>query len=224
MNSVLRIATAVLLLAPLGAAESLDSLLDRMNQSAKEAKSFTADLHWTHYTAVLDLKEESTGEIRLQKKGSNTLGIVDFKAPNEKKAIFAPGTFQQYLPKANVLEVYQLGKQAKLVDKYLLLVFGVSGNDLKKDYQVKFGGEETLGGVKTTRIELTPKEKEAKDLVAKLELWIPEGKTYAIQQKVIAPSNDYDLWVYSNVKINPDLPDSAFTFTPPAGVQKKILK
>ena len=224
MNSVLRIASALLLFAPLGTAEPLDALLNRMNQSAKSSKSFTADLHWTHYTAVLDLKEESTGEMRLEKKGSNTIGIVDFKAPNQKTAIFVPGTFQQYLPKANVLEVYELGKQAKLVDKYLLLVFGVSGNDLKKDYQVKLGGDETVAGVKTTRIELTPKEKEAKDLVAKLELWIPEGQTYAIQQKVTAPSKDYDLWVYSNVKINPDLPESAFTFTPPAGVQKKVLK
>lgn len=224
MISVLRLSMLALLLAPFAAAEPLDTLLERMNQSAKTAKSFTADLHWTHYTAVLDLKEESTGEIRLQKKGANTIGIVDFKSPNEKKAIFAPGTFQQYLPKANVLEVYELGKQAKMVDRYLLLVFGVSGNDLKKDYQLTLAGEETVAGVRTTRIALVPKDKEAKDLIAKLELWIPEGQTYAVQQKVTAPNNDYDLWLYSNIKLNADLPDSAFTFTPPAGVQKKVLK
>ena len=212
------------MLAPLGAAEPLETILERMNQNARTAKSFTADVKWTDYTAVLDLSEVSTGEIRLSKKGSSTIGIVDFKSPNEKKAIFTPGKLQQFLPKANLLEEYQLGKQAKLVDRYLLLVFGVAGNDLKKDYQVTAGGEESIGGVRTTRMELVPKDKEGRDLMAKMELWIPEGQAYAIQQKVTAPNKDYNLWVYTNVKLNPNLPESAFTFTPPAGVQRKVVK
>jgi outer membrane lipoprotein-sorting protein len=32
------------------------------------------------------------------------------------------------------------------------------------------------------------------------------------------------VWTYSDAKVNPALPDSAFDFTAPAGAQKRILK
>jgi outer membrane lipoprotein-sorting protein len=44
------------------------------------------------------------------------------------------------------------------------------------------------------------------------------GQTYAIQQKVTEPNGDYNLWLYSDAKLNPDLPDSAYDFVPPANV------
>jgi hypothetical protein len=213
-----------LLLAGLAWAEPLEMILERMNQNARTARSFAASLQWTEYTDVLGLSEVSTGEIRLMKKGASTIGVVDFKSPNEKKAIFLPGKLQQYLPKANLLQEYDLGKHARLVDRYLILVFGVSGNDLKRDYQVTAGGEETIGGVRTTRLELVPRDKESRDLLSKMELWIPVGQAYAIQQKVTEPNQDYNLWVYTNVQINPNLPESAFTFTPPPGVERKVVK
>lgn len=214
----------LLLLALPAAAEPLEAILERMNQNARTARSFSANLKWTEYTDVLGLTETSTGEIRLMKKASSTIGVVDFKAPNEKKAIFLPGKLQQYLPKANLLQEYDLGKHAKLVDRYLILVFGVSGNDLKRDYQLTAAGEETIGGVRTTRLELVPKDKESRELLSKMELWIPLGQAYAIQQKVTEPNKDYNLWVYTNVQINPNLPESAFTFVPPAGVERKLVK
>jgi outer membrane lipoprotein-sorting protein len=57
-----------------------------------------------------------------------------------------------------------------------------------------------------------------------IQLWIPEDKGNPIQEKLLSgkESKDYNLWVYSNMRINPAIPDSDFEMTLPAGV--KVIK
>jgi len=106
------------------------------------------------------------------------------------------------------------------VDQFILLGFGSTAAEIRKGYDVKLGGAEQLDGVATTRIELTPKEGEAKKMVTRIELWIPEGQGNPIQEKVTEPSRNYHLFVYSSLKANPSLPDSAFELNLPPGVKR----
>lgn len=209
--------------ASLCAAEPLDAILARLDKTAAQNTSFAAKLTRTEYTAVLDLAEESSGEIRLKRTKDGTIGVVEFLKPDVKTIRFTGKTFEQYFPKANLVEVYDLGKQSKVLDRYLLLSFGLTGAEMRKDYSVKALGEATIAGVKTTHLELIPKDKEALKLLAKVELWIPEGQSYAIQQKVIEPNKDYQTFVYADAKVNPGLPDSAFAFIPPANATRKQI-
>jgi outer membrane lipoprotein-sorting protein len=57
-------------------------------------------------------------------------------------------------------------------------------------------------------------------LVTTVDLWIPEGKSYPIQEKPVFPSKDYRVLVYSNVKINPPLTNADFELKVPADVKK----
>lgn len=216
-------ATFALTGASLCAAEPLETILARLDKSAAQSASFSASLKRTEYTAVLDLSEESSGVMRLKRTKAGTIGVVELQKPDARTLHFTGKTFEQYFPKANLLEVYDLGKQSKVLDRYLLLAFGLSGAELRKDYDVKATGEATVAGVKTTHLELVPRDKKALELISKVELWIPEGQTYAIQQKVIEPNRDYQTFVYSDAKVNPGLPDSAFDFAAPAGATKKAI-
>ena len=59
-----------------------------------------------------------------------------------------------------------------------------------------------------------------KNYVVKIELWIPDEQANPIQEKVTKPSKDYYLVTYSEPKVNPSLPDAAFTLKTPPGVKE----
>jgi outer membrane lipoprotein-sorting protein len=212
------------LAAGLLSAEPLDAILARMDAAAKTSNAFAANVRWLEFTKVLNTTDEQDGSIKLKKFRGRVMGRLDIDKPTEFTWHFFGDIWEKYLPKANVVDEYQVSKLAKSTDQYLLLVFGLTGADLKKAYDLKPGAEETVSGIKCTRIELVPKDKEARKLVAKVELWIPLGQTYAIQQKVTEPNGDYNLWIYTDAKLNPDLPDSAYSFVAPAGVRREVFK
>jgi outer membrane lipoprotein-sorting protein len=212
------------LTAGLVVGEPLESILARMDGAAKTSNAFAANVRWQEYTKVLQSTDEQSGVLKLKKSKGRVMGRLDIEKPTPFTWHFSGDNWEKFLPKANVLSVYQISKLAKSTDQYLLLAFGLSGAELKKSYDLKLGGEETVGGVKATRLELIPKDKEARKLVAMVELWIPVDKTYAVQQKVTEPNGDYNLWMYGDAKLNPGLADSAYDFVPPANVKREVFK
>jgi outer membrane lipoprotein-sorting protein len=69
-------------------------------------------------------------------------------------------------------------------------------------------------------IGLTPKSADVRKYAATIDLWIPDGQANPIREKLTEPSKDYLLETYSNLKINPPLPDSAFRLNLPPGVKE----
>jgi outer membrane lipoprotein-sorting protein len=202
-------------------AEPLADILARMDAAAKDFKSMSAKLKQIEYTAVIDDSSEKSGEVRLKRAKNSTIGQVQFLKPEPQTIHFDGRKFQIYYPNANTVDVFDVGKYTgKIeVDQILLLGFGTSGADLSKAYNIKALGAETLGGVKTTHIELIPKSQELTKYVTRFELWIPEGRSEPLQEKALQPSKNYSLFMYSDVMINPTLPDSAFELKLPRGVR-----
>ena len=95
------------------------------------------------------------------------------------------------------------------MDQFLLLGFGSSSKDLESAYTIRVAGAETLAGQAATHLELTPKSKEVLQHLTKVDLWISDATGYPVQQQFRLPGGDYRMVTYTNVKINPDLPDSA---------------
>lgn len=214
-----RLVLGVLLLILPAHAETLEDLLARMDRASKDFVSMVAGIKETDYTAVIDETREQTGEARLKRGKGGTVWLLDYQKP-EPSTIRVDGKKAQiYHPKANSVDVYDIGKYTGTVNQLLTLGFATSGADLQKSYTIKVLGSETLGDQRTTRLQLTPKSPEILKLVTSIELWIPEGKSYAIQEKAVEPSKNYRLVTYSGVKINPPLPDSAFDLKLPPGTK-----
>lgn len=201
-------------------AEDLNEILARMDQAAVKFQSFTANTKRTEFTAVLNETEESAGSVRLKKGKGGAQGIIQFTEPNPRTIHVEGKKVEVFSPKANTVEIYDTGKHITTADEILLLGFGVSGAELRKNYDVKLGGTETLNGEKTTRLQLVPKAEEVRNLATKIELWIPEGKSNPIQEKITQPSKNYQLVVFSDVKLNVQLPDSDYMLKLPSGVKK----
>jgi outer membrane lipoprotein-sorting protein len=101
-----------------------------------------------------------------------------------------------------------------------MIGFGTSGTEIATTYDVTILASEQLNGQAVTRLQLIPKNGEAKQYVKKLELWIPEqGAPYPLREKIFEPSGDYQLVTYSDQKINPPLKADALELKPRAGVK-----
>lgn len=220
MMSLGKLALIGLAAASLSRAESLAEVLVRMDRAAKDFKSVTANVKTTDFTAILNESNTSTGSlaIRRTKKGNEVL--IKFSEPDPYDVHLSGHTVQKYSPRANTVEIYDTSKLSA-AEKMMLLGFGVSAADLRKDYDIKLIGSENAGSVQTTRIELTPKSPEVrKNYATKIELWIPDGQVNPIQEKWTMPSKDYHLVEYSALKLNEALPDSAFDLKLPPGVKE----
>jgi outer membrane lipoprotein-sorting protein len=204
-------------------AEALEDILARMDQSAKSFRTFSAKIKRTEYTQVLHSSDVTEGAERVTKLRGQPVTILEFFGQNPQTIRLSGRTAEVYYPNAKVVEVWDAGKYAKAANQMLLLGFGTSGTELRKDYELKRGGSETIGTTPTTRIELVPKDRDLKKQVEKIEMWIP-GSSTPIQVKVSRTSKDYELASYSDVKLNPPLPESDFELKLPADVKRKIMK
>ena len=204
----------------LAAAEPLPDVLARMDRAAAEFHSLSAGMKRVQFTAVLSESSEMDGVMRLRRTKNGTQGIVEFKQPEQRTVFINGKQVQIYYPKANNVEIYDTSKYTSNMDQILLLGFGTSAAELKKSYDIKDGGVQKINGADTTHLELTPRSDEMKKLITKIELWIPEGQSNPVRAKFSEPSKNYELVDYSDIKVNPALPDSAFAWKLPGDVKK----
>lgn len=211
------------LVAALASGESLDTILTRMDAAAKTSNSFSADLVWRHFTKSINDTDEQSGSLKLKRETNRVIGRLDVDKPNLFTWHFMGDTWEKYVPKAKELQVYKVSKISKSSDQMLLTIFGLTSATVKKNYDATAGSEEMVNGIQATRLELIPKDKKIKEYIAKVELWIPVGKTYAVQQRATQPNGDFDLQIYNDAKLNPPLPASAFDFVAPPGTKQNVM-
>ena len=201
-------------------AEPLADVLARMDKAAAEFHSLSAGMKRVQFTAVLSESSEMEGVVRLRRIKNGTQGIIEFKQPEQRTVFINGKQVQIYYPKANTVEIYDTSKYTSNMDQILLLGFGTSAAELKKSYDIKDGGVQKIGGTEATRIELTPRSEEMKKLITKIELWIPAGQSNPVRAKFSEPSKNYELVDYSDIKVNPTLPESSFAWKLPGNVKK----
>jgi hypothetical protein len=216
------------LATPLLRADSLEDVLKRMDQSAVTFRSMSANLRKTIRTEVLDDTEVSEGTVKMIKKAKDNFALLaEFSGRDPITLHLSGHTAEMYYPKANTDQMYDTRKAVKSVDQYLFVGWGTPVAELKKTYAVSLGGAETIDGVKTTRIDLAPNSTEAKKIFNKIQLWIPDGKAYPMQEKIFT-GDGYKLFQYSNPKIltttDPPAPDSDFQLKLPPGVKRQVMK
>ncbi len=221
-------ASFILVLAGLAArADSLDAVLQRMDQAAQKFRSLTAKVHHVDYTDVLQDTSEEDGTFKMMKHAKTGVVLLgEFTGKDERKVRVAGNQVQIYYPKANVVDEFDTRKFTKSADLLILVGFGTTKAELQKTYDISLGGNETVGTTKTTRIDLKPKSNEMKKVFNVIQLWIPDGGANPIQEKVLSgkQNKDYKLFLFSDEQIrtsaDPALPESDFKLTLPAGVKR----
>ncbi len=210
-----------LLAAPARSAEPLEKVLSLMDSAAAGFRSMSGRIDKTAFTKILNDTSEESGTIAVKKTGARTMRVlVRMHKPDEKAYVFEGRKVEIYYPKTNLIEEYDLGKHRQLLDQFLLLGFSTPSSELQVSYSIQLGGEETIGGQRTARLELTPKSEKAREYLSKAEIWISLSDGRTVRQKFFERSGDFRQVTFSDAKWNIDLPDSALRLNPPKGVKR----
>ncbi len=210
---------ASLCISPLSA-QSLNDVLSAMDAGARKFKSMTASVRDDDYTALVSDHSIQSGTIRVKKDPSATLMLLEFTGPAAKAISLDATTVKVFNPKANVVQVYDIGNRRSLIDQYLLLGFGATSEDLKKAYTISYVGSESISGQQAGIIQLIPKSPEQLRQLSKVNLWISTSLDIPVQQKFwTGTAGDYKQLTYSGVKVNASLSDKDLQLKTPKGVQ-----
>ena len=201
---------------------SLEATLARMDQAAAKFKGLQADMEEISHTAVINEDSVTVGTIAVKRPKPYDIRVLfDLKPPNPRKVMIAGTKAAIYYPGINTVQEWDLGKDRSLVEQFMLLGFGSNSKDLESAYSIRLGGPETVAGQESTRIELIPKSQDVLAHLKRVDLWISDAMGIAIQQKLYETGGDYLLATYTNIKLRPNLPDSAVRLDLPKSVKRE---
>ena len=188
----------------------LQTVLRKMDATAAKFQSAQADFAWDQYVRVVNETDTQKGTVYYRRAGKEIEMMADIKEPAPKAVLFTDGKLRVFYPKMNQVEEYGVGKNRGDVESFLVIGFGGSGQDLLKAFDVSFGGEETLNGVHTAKLQLVPKSDKLKANFPSIELWIDLERGVSIQQKLSQSQGDYRLARYSGIHLNEKMPAETF--------------
>jgi outer membrane lipoprotein-sorting protein len=204
-------------------ASDQDTVMERVDRASAAFRGMSAKVRRLSHTAVINEDNVDSGTIVLKRaRARDVRMLIDLTDPDPRTVAFQGHKLEIYYPKAATVQEIDVGngKDRELLEQFFLLGFGTSRADLQASYNVRLVGPDTVGGQKAQRLELIPKSKEVLQHLLKFEMWVADNG-YPIQQKFYLTGGDYQVATYSDMKINPDLPDSALKLNLPLHVKRE---
>jgi outer membrane lipoprotein-sorting protein len=221
LQNVRRLCAILLFAASSLCADALSDTYARIDKAAVGFKAVTANVKQTVHTAVVNDDTIDSGTLKLRRnKPGDTRILLEFTNPNKKIVAISGDKGEMYLPKANVVQVYDLSSRKNVIEQGLLLGFGATSAELRNAYDITFVGAEKLDGESVGHIHLVPKSKEVQAQIRAADLWISDGLGVPLQQRLLTSSaGDYTQLTYSSVKLNPSLSDGDLKLNAPKSAQ-----
>ena len=212
----------LLWIVPLSQAQSaytLDQVFAKMDEVAKTFRSTQADVERTHVTVLVNDKDVSSGKFYYARQGKQPRVRLELTKPAVQQLLIDKGKLQIHTPNLKQVQEASLGEHQDKVEMFMALGFGQSSEDLKKNFTVSVAGQDVIDGKKTTVLELRPKNSA---MFKSVQMWMDQQKWVSVQIKTTEGSGDYMILKFSDVKINPKIPESVFNLKLPKDV--RVLK
>jgi outer membrane lipoprotein-sorting protein len=196
------------------AAQDLQSVLSRMDAASARFHTTSADVEFSSaQTKPIPDTDVQKGTVYYKRDGSSFEGGVhidtDDGQPSPKILVCcANNLIRLYEKLTNHLT--NLGALSQYQD-WFLLGFGASGKELAAKWDIAYDGQETVDGVKTEKLELTPKDPKVREKVHKVILWMDADRAISLKQYFDEGDGQSRTCHYTNIKVNQPLPKDAFT-------------
>lgn len=195
----------------------LQKVLGQMDAASAKFQSAQAEFTADTYTAVVQNHDVQKGTIAFRRAGGSTEMIMhvttDEGQPSLKDVLYKNGELDYYQPAVKQETILRAGSN---YERYFTLGFGGSGKDLAASWNISYIGTETIDGVETAKLDLTPKT--PSDQFTHITVWIDGKRGVSLKQQVFQDSGDSRTAIYSNIKLN-DVPASAFALQIVSGTQ-----
>lgn len=195
----------------------INEILKRMERHANALKSLSSNVTMSKHDTLLDEYDQKYGNINyLPGKGRNIYLRIDWTRPVKEHLIIVKGKYVLYTPRLKQAirgKVSQANKNTK--SGGALAFMSMSKAQLKTNYQIKFLGVETVGGVKMWHLHLIPKKKTSYKAA---DLWVNRNGM-PVQSKIIEWNNDSTTIRLSNIKTNISIKATTFIFPFPKDIR-----
>ena len=187
---------------------TLDSALAQIDRQAQDFKTALADVEAQWQAAGADQPHRTaTGRMYINKEGVLRFNV---STPDKHTLLVTKSEVQDYNPVRALVDRYSLSKHKGRLEPYARLGFTTTGKDLRDDYLVTLLGEDYMNGRRIVGLELTPKKERAREVVARLQLWIDQASWMPVKQVIVHVASGETLTVTyvgmaRNLKLNPEL-------------------
>lgn len=193
-------------------ADSLSATLEKLNQAAAQFHSTSADFKFvTEQTEPVPDTDTLEGVAYYQRVGKDfemSAHIAkDNGQPAPKVYMFVKGQFKLYEPGLHQLTILKRGSEFQ---DYIMLGFGASGNQLKEKWEITDLGPETIGGVRTEKLDLIAKDPKVKQTLPKVTVWMDLDRAVSLRQVFDMGHGQTRTCTYTNIKTNQSLPGGVF--------------
>lgn len=198
--------------SPADSKAELDRVVARMDRTAESFRTTQANFVWTQFTRVVeDVTDTQKGTVYFRRSGGQVDMAADISEPQPPKyVLFTGGKVQVYQTKIDQVTEYDAGKDRAVLESFLVLGFGGSGQDMLKSFDVKDLGSEKVNNIDTAKLDLVPKSEKARNNFTHIWLWVDLARGVSVRQELFQPGGDYRLADYSDIHLNEKLPDGAF--------------
>jgi outer membrane lipoprotein-sorting protein len=180
---------------------ALESVLKKMDAAAANFQSLQADFVWDQYQRVVDEHDLQKGTVYYRRVGKEIEMMADIREPEQKFLLYKDSKLQIYQPRIEQVMEYSAGANHGEIESYLVLGFGGSGEDLKRQFDVSYQGEETIDNIATAKLHLIPKSEKVRNYFSEGILWIDVSRGISVQQKFMQGQGDYRLAKYSAIRM-----------------------
>jgi outer membrane lipoprotein-sorting protein len=196
--------------SPAAPTQMMSPVLTKMEQAGKNLKTLQAGISQQKIDRTLGVPENSAGTLFYKAAAAgNERVLLQYTSPipetvsvvGDKVTIFQPKINQVFVTtrKASANKNRSLG--------FLGLGYSEAAVQLRDKYAITILGEDTINGVKTTQIQLDPKDKS--EGVLGIQLWVAHDTWLPVKYFVVEKSAKTTITL-SAMKTNQDLPDSKF--------------
>lgn len=189
----------------------LEQLLAKMQETYEGTKDLTATFVQELTLTSLKKTQREEGTVHFKNPGRM---LWEYTRPKSKKFVVNPQKAWLYVPEDRVVYVHdaQAMHRSKLVIRFLSGI-----GSFRDDFQVSYASPEATDREGHYRLVLIPKQKDLG--TDRIDLTVERNSFQIVQCHF---SDDYDNLTrirFRNIRINRQLPDSLFHFSPPRGVE-----
>lgn len=203
-----------------GNSSQLNAVLAKMDATAASFRTARAEFEWNRYEKVIDeVDDVQKGTVYYRRKDKEIEMKADVKkagsSPDSLKdepkyVLVSEGKVRMYEPKPDQVTIYDMGKKRSEFESYVVLGFGGSGQDLTRQFDVTYAGQENIDGIATAKLQLVPKSEAVRNNFKQIVLWIDLDRGVSVQQQLFDLQGDYRLAKYSSIKVNEKIGDDVF--------------
>ena len=186
------------------------SIMQRAEAANSAIRSLEADFTQVLTVPLLESTQRSRGKLYLSRPGKFSMRFTDpagdlLVADGRSVWMYYPSTDRKQVIKASVAAA---GEEIDFHRQFL--------SNSAARYNASLGGTESVGGQQTYALTLTPK---TRGPFTRAKIWV-DTDDYLVRRFEMTEQNEsvrrIDL---ANIRVNPTIAASIFTFTPPAGTQ-----